>query len=163
MAWSQTAGWTSTANADFWIHGTTSAREIMFADGDNLSIPPLLGRVNMDLAVMSSQVSVLASVANPTTEELWVEKVIINIDTASSSSMCLSLGIATADSSSASNIADQTLSCSTAGLLMCNSSAALPVSWNSSSFFTVTAVTSSGIMIGAVGDVSVFYCVAVTT
>ena len=100
---------------------------------------------------------VIGSVANPTTEELFVESVIVNIDTASSSSCCLSLGIATAASSSASNIANQTIGCSTAGLLMLNSSGTFPVSWNATSYFTIYHVSSSGIPFTVVGDVSVFY------
>src|SRR5574343_618561 len=158
--WKQTAGFSS---GSLFIDGATSDRERLFFDGDNVSAPPLRGRIDMDLGTCSSQKTVIASVGNPTTEELWVEKVIVNIDTASSSSCALSMGIATADSSSASNCAEATVACSTAGLLGLNSSGTFPVAWNATSYFTITAVTSSGIPLAVVGDVSVFYVSAVTT
>lgn len=158
--YNQTAGWSTNS---FWIDGTTSGRNILFAAGDNISAPPLMGRINGDFSTPTSTQTVIVNLANPTTEELFVEKVIFNIDTASSSSCCLSCGIATASASSASNIADQTIGCSTAGLIMCNSSATLPVSWLSTGYFTVFALSSSGTPAALVGDVSVFYCAVPNT
>lgn len=152
--WNQTAGWSS---GSLYFDGTTSGRNQFFFQGDNMSIPPLRGRVNLDLVASTSASGMCGSIANPTTEELFVESVIVNVDTASSSCCGLSLGIATADSSSASNIANQTVDCTTAGLTGLNSSGTFPVSWNSSSFFTMYYASTAGGVASLVGDVSVFY------
>jgi hypothetical protein len=158
--WNQAAGWSSGSLA---IEGSTSGRELLRFDKDNITIPPLRGRVNVDITPTAlSGGAVVGSVANPTTEELWVEGIIVNIDTASSSSSLLSIGIATADSSSASNIANATVGCSTAGLLALNSSNAFPVAWNATSFLTLYVTSSSSFAV-LDGNVTAFYVAATNT
>jgi hypothetical protein len=75
----------------------------------------------------------------------------------------LSLGIATADSSSASNICDATVEATTAGLVLLNSSGTFPIVWNATSYLTCYVTSSSDGSAGLDGTVSAFYCVAVTT
>lgn len=160
--WEQTAGWSS---GSLYFEGSTSGRELLFFDGDNLSAPPLRGRINMDLTYLGSSDGggVINSVANPTTETLWVTDCIIYVETASSSSSFLSLGIATADSSSASNIANATVECTTAGLVQLNSSGTFPISWNATSYLTAYVTSSSDGSVGLDGVVSVFYVSSHTT
>ena len=160
--WKQTAGWSS---GSLYFEGSTSGRELFYFDGDNVSIPPLRGRINMDIVAAGATDGggVVNSVANPTTETLWVESAIISIETASSSSSFLSLGIATAASSSASNIADATVECTTAGLVLLNSSGTFPIAWNATSYLTAYVASSSDGVMGLDGVVSVFYVSAVTT
>jgi len=158
--WNQTAGWSS---GSLYFEGSTSGRELFRFDKDNITIPPLRGRVNMDITPTAlSGGAVVGSVANPTTEEVWVESVIVNIDTASSSSSLLSIGIATAASSSASNIANATVGCSTAGLVALNSSLLFPVAWNATSYLTLYVTSSSSFAV-LDGNISAFYITAVNT
>ena len=119
----------------------------------------------MDLTYVGSSGGggVVNSVGNPTTETLWVTDCIIYVETASSSSSFLSLGIATADSSSASNIADATVECTTAGLVQLNSSGTFPVAWNATSYLTAYVTSSSDGSVGLDGVVSVFYVSSHTT
>ncbi len=163
--WKQTAGWSS---GSLYFEGSTSGRELFYFDGDNVSVPPLRGRINMDIVASGATAGggVVNSVANPTTETLWVESAIIYIETASSSSSFLSLQIATADSSSGggSNIlADATVECTTAGLVLLNSSGTFPIAWNATSYLTAYVASSSDGVMGLDGVVSVFYVSAVTT
>ena len=160
--WKQTAGWSS---GSLYFEGSTSGRELFFFDGDNVSVPPLRGRINMDIVASGATAGggVVNSVANPTTETLWVESAIISIETASSSSSVLSLGIATAANSSASNIADATVECTTAGLVLLNSSGTFPIAWNATSYLTAYVASSSDGVMGLDGVVSVFYVSSHTT
>ena len=161
--YNQTAGWST---GSFWIKGSTSARIIADAAGDNISFPPLLGRINFDIECSSGVGGEVAGyVANPTTETLWIEKVIMNVETASSSSSLLSIQVCTDAGSSgtaAGIIVDATVEATTAGLSVANSSNLLPVAWTSTEYVSCY-VTSSSNADTFSGNVSVFYCVAITT
>ena len=163
--WKQVAGWSS---GSLYFEGSTSGREILFFNGDNICAPPLRGRKNMDITYVGSTGGggVVASVANPTTETLLIESCIIAIETASSSSSFLSLQVATADSSSGGGtniLADATVECTTAGYVQLNSSGTFPIAWNATSYLTAYVTSSSDGSAGLDGVVSVFYVTAVTT
>jgi len=175
MAQYNQVGGFSTGN-DAYVLGTTSRRENLFFEGDNLSIPPLRGRINFTLLSEESTGAALGyvanSIANPTTDTLWVEKVIVNTITAAASSALLSLGIATAASSSASNITAAGVGIGVAGgaatgqFCELNTSGVFPVAWDSTSVLTAYVSCSSDGCSTGLGmdvDISVFYVRAVTT
>jgi len=159
MPWNQHADW---SGSNFFIEGTTSNRDIVVCDGDNITMPPIMGRANFDI-VAAGSIGVCGGITNPTTTTLWIEKVTLYVATPSSGASALSLGVAAAAAtaaSSASNIADATLATDTGGYITLDSSLLLPEVWSTGTFVTAYQPTASTTL---VGSFSIFYVSAVTT
>ena len=152
----QAASWSSQSLA---LKGTTSGRELLVFKDDNVSLPPLMGRATFDL-VAAGTIGVCGGVINPTTETLWVEKSVFNVDTPSSAANALSLSIVATYTSGTGNIANATVGSDTGGLVTLRSSALLPVAWATGSYAVAYQALASTTL---VGDISMFYVSAVTT
>jgi len=165
MPWNQHADWNG---AEFFIEGTTSNRQIVVCSGDNLSMPPLRGRINATIVTSTS--AACLNLTNPTTETLWVEKVTANFTAAGSSVCTLSLGIVTvAGASTCTDISNAAIAASTLGGVVpfgitVESSNIMPVAWGAAEFLTGWMIANTtGAARTVVGNVSAFYVSAVTT
>ena len=166
MPWNQHADW---SGSDFFIEGTTSNRPIVVCSGDNINMPPLMGRINAEIVTSTS--AACFNLTNPTTQTLWIEKLVVEIATAGSSSCFMSVGLVSVAGSStctdmtgASSVVCSTLSGVAPFYTMRGSSLAFPVAWTTATFVAgwMTAYTT-GAARAVTGDVSVFYVNAVTT
>ncbi len=147
---------------------TMSAGSTFDAVAGTVNVPEIRCRVDMDLTYLgsSSGGGVVNSVANPTTQTLWVEECLISVETASSSSSYISVQIGSVASSSGSGdniIVDATVGGSTAGRVLMNSSGTTPAAWSSTSYLTCYVTSSSDGSAGLDGTISVFCVTAVGT
>jgi hypothetical protein len=127
--------------------------------------PEIRGRsdYNFTAAGSTNGGGVVLSATNPLNVDLWVERVYVNVQTASSSSAYWYCGTANTASSSQSTLWATGLACTTGGLAGNSTEITRPVVWESTGFFTGCVGSCSDGSAGLVGTVSVFYILPVTT
>jgi hypothetical protein len=149
------------------IFGSTNVGEVLGFHGDTLRIPSVRGRADLTYTGDTTG-GVCYTLANPTTQTLWVEKAIIHCLVPSSSGS-LSVGIAAISGSSATEILSaSTEALAAVGYIGIGSSGVLPVAWTSTEYLTAYVTSATGVVPGgtaayASGTVSVFYITAVVT
>jgi hypothetical protein len=166
--WNQAAEWSS---GNLIFQGSTSAREIVGFHGDTVRIPSARGRVDANIVGTTSEITSAFSIANPTTVTLCVEGVMVNIATASATSGYISLGIGAINSSGEQ--LTSVLSCSTTLMstgqkgnygFITFSSGIFPVEWTTSTYFTGTVSTTTGLSTATLrATASAFYVTTVVT
>lgn len=130
-----------------------------------MNCPEIRGRSDYDLSYLGSSDGggIVLSATNPAGVDLWVERVYINVQTASSSSAYFTCGVANTASSSQSSLWPTTIACTTGGLASNSTEVSAPQTWESTGYFTAYVASSSDGSGGLDGTISVFYILPVTT